>query len=76
MTAFSQAVACYSGNWLEVGFSYVAASYTANCFLTPSEGASCTSASGSRTCLLPGLIGLGLNLWRKRRSETQRNSRR
>jgi hypothetical protein len=58
--------------------------HTANYYLTPLvNGVSYTSASGKTyfypgdatpvptPALLPGLIGLGLNLWRKRRNEVQ-----
>jgi hypothetical protein len=62
----------------------VDAFHTANYYLTPLvEGVSYTSASGKTyfypgdatsvptPALLPGLIGLGLNLWRKRMNEAQ-----
>ncbi|XQQ05171.1 MAG: PTPA-CTERM sorting domain-containing protein [Leptolyngbya sp. IPPAS B-1204] len=69
---------------LDTDFAVVDASHTANYYLTPLlDGVGYTSASG-RTyfysgdatpvptpALLPGLIGLGLNLWRKRRNEAQ-----
>jgi len=82
----SQAAAYYPDKLIDIDFSYADASHTANYFLTPlTEDVSYTSASG-RTyfysgdatsvptpALLPGLIGLGLNFWRKRRSEAQEN---
>jgi hypothetical protein len=69
---------------LDSDISIADASHTANYFLTPLvDGVSYTSASGRSyfyssdatpvptPALLPGLIGLGLNLWRKRRNEVQ-----
>jgi hypothetical protein len=82
--ASAMAVAAWPDKPLDLDYSIANASHTANYYLTPLvEGISYTSASG-RTyfypgdatpvptpALLPGLIGLGLNLWRKRRNEAQ-----
>ncbi len=69
---------------LAIDFATVDAFHTANYYLTPLlAGVSYTSASG-RTyfysgdttpvptpALLPGLIGLGLGVWRKRKTEAE-----
>jgi hypothetical protein len=69
---------------LESDISIADASHTANYFLTPLvDGVSYTSASGKSylysgdatpvptPALLPGLIGLGLGMWRKRKAEAE-----
>jgi hypothetical protein len=67
----------------DISLAVADASHTANYYLTPLlDGVGYTSASG-RTyfysgdatpvptpALLPGLIGLGLGIWRKRKAET------
>ena len=69
---------------LDSDISIADASHTANYFLTPLvDGVSYTSASGKTylysgdatpvptPALLPGLIGLGLGMWRKRKAEAE-----
>lgn len=82
--ASARAFASLPDQPLDIDVSIADASHTANYFLTPLvDGVSYTSGSGKTyfysgnatpvptPALLPGLIGLGLGLWRKRKIEAE-----